>query len=327
MNNRVNYTLIGFFVLLGLGLILGFSYWMLQPSNEEETKRYNIYFKESVLGLNIDAPVKYRGISVGKVTHLRISPHNTEQVEVGVTILKSTPIKEGTVARLTAQGITGLSYINLTLGANNAPELIKKEGESCPTIKTVPSFFENIEQSVGGLSVKLSKTLTGTEHLLQEKNQVKITEILQNTAGVTEKLNKLLNDETIKHLQNTSAHFDSFSKHLDSVTLKVDKLVPNIDSFVSKSAVWEDSIAESMDSMKTSYVGITASMTEIKRAVASGEFNFKAMSSDVLPTVNNTFVELQSLIVELGSTLKEFDRSPSDLLYKEEAVKKAPGEK
>ena len=327
MNNRVNYTLIGFFVLLSLSAILGFSYWMLQPSNEQETKRYNIYFDESVLGLNIDAPVKYRGISVGKVTHLRISPHNSEQVEVEVTILKSTPVKESTVARLTAQGITGLSYINLTLGANNAPELKKKEGESCPTIKTVPSFFENVEQSLGGLSVKLSNTLSGTENLLQDKNQKEITQILQNTTKVTAKLNKLLDDKTIQHLKNTSAHLDSFTQHLDNATLKIDKLVPNIDNLVSKSAAWEDSIAHSMDSMKESYVGITASMIEFKRAVASGEFNIKAISSDVIPTMNNTFIELQGLMVKLGTVIKQYDRSPSDILYKEEAVKKAPGEK
>ena len=327
MNNRVNYTLIGFFVLFSLALMLGFSYWMLQPSSEEKTKRYNIYFEESVLGLNIDAPVKYRGISVGKVSHLRISPHNSEQVEVGVTILKSTPIKEGTVARLTAQGITGLSYINLTLGANNAPELMKKEGESCPTIKTVPSFFENIEQSLGGLSEKLSKTLTGTEHLLKAENQVEVTKILHHTAEVTKKIDILLDDKTIKHLQQTSANIDELTANLNKLTTKLDKFVPNMDGLITKSVEWEDSIASSMDSIMTSYLGITASMTEIKRAVADGEFNVKDISADIIPTMNSTFIDLQYLMIELGAVLKQYNRSPSDILYKEEKINKAPGEK
>ena len=121
MNNRVNYTLVGFVVLFGFSLIVGFTYWLLQPSSEIETKRYLIHFDESVLGLNIDAPVKYRGISVGEVTRLRINPKNAEQVEVLLTILRSTPIKFDTVAKLTSQGITGLSYINLSLGSNDAP--------------------------------------------------------------------------------------------------------------------------------------------------------------------------------------------------------------
>lgn len=69
MNNRVNYTFVGSFVLVGIILILSLSYWMLRPSDDAKISQFNIYFDESVLGLNIDAPVKYRGISVGKVTH------------------------------------------------------------------------------------------------------------------------------------------------------------------------------------------------------------------------------------------------------------------
>jgi len=170
MNNKVNYTLVGFLVLVGVAMIMGFSYWLLKPTVEIETTRYNIYFDESVLGLNIDAPVKYRGISVGKVSRLRISPTNSERVEVQINILKSTPIKESTVARLTAQGITGLSYINLSLGENNAPELVCKDDEEYPVIKTVPSFFENFENSLGSVSSKLAKTLSQNEELLNDKN-------------------------------------------------------------------------------------------------------------------------------------------------------------
>ena len=73
--------------------MLGFTYWLMKPASEDEVTNYNIYFDESVLGLNLDAPVKYRGITVGKVTKLNINENNTEQVRVQITILKSTPIK------------------------------------------------------------------------------------------------------------------------------------------------------------------------------------------------------------------------------------------
>ncbi len=319
MNNRVNYTFVGSFVLVGIIAILSLSYWMLRPSDEAKTREYNIYFNESVLGLNIDAPVKYRGIKVGKVTHLQINPANTEQVEVQVTILQSTPIKESTVARLTAQGITGLTYINLTLGKNTSPPLRKKAGETCPTIKTTPSFFENMEQSLGGLSVDLTKTLQGTQKLLDDKNQKQIAQILQNTASLTKKLNKLLDEETIQHLQKSSAH-------LDSLTYKIDKLIPNIDGFIANSISWENDISGSFDSIMKSYVGITASMTEIKRAVASGEFNIKDISADVIPNMNQTFLDMQTMMIKLDDVLRQYEQSPSDIFFKEGTIKKAPGE-
>ena len=319
MNNRVNYTFVGLSVLLGLTLMLGFSYWMLKPSNNAKTKIYNIYFDESVLGLNLDAPVKYRGISVGKVTGLKISDFNSEQVEVEVTILKSTPVKESTVARLTAQGITGLTYINLSLGEMTAPQLVKKEGETCPTIKTEPSFFNNLEQSFGSVSMQLLKTLNGTQKLLNDENQKEFAKALKNSASLSAKLDRLLDDTMILNLQKTSAN-------VESLTHKIDIMIPNVDSFIMKSIVWEDNIAKSMSSIMESYIGITLTMDEIKRAVAAGEFNVKEISADVVPTMNETFLQMQGMMINIENILEEYKDSPSDLIYKEEVIQKAPGE-
>ena len=319
MNNKVNYTLVGFLVLLGMILIAGFSYWMLKPSSAKETSIYVIYFDESVLGLNMEAPVKYRGISVGKVTNLQINPHNTEQVEVQITILKNTPIKENTVARLTAQGITGLSYINLNLGQNNAPELLAKGNQEFPVIKTVPSFFENFEQSLGTVSGKLSRTLGRTEELLGENNQKNIAIILKSTANVSAKLDKLLDDKTVLSLQKSA-------KNIEAITYKMNTVIPNVNKLVDKSVKWQDNISASFNSIMNSYLGIRSAMDEIKRAVSSGEFNVKEISSEIVPTMNTTFIQMQEMMIRVEGLLEQYKRSPSDILYKEEEIKKAPGE-
>ncbi len=319
MNNKVNYTLIGFLVLIGVTMILGFSYWLLKPTVETQTTKYNIYFDESVLGLNIDAPVKYRGISVGKVSHLRISPNNSERVEVQITILKTTPIKESTVARLTAQGITGLSYINLSLGNHDAPSLICQSDQKYPVIQSVPSFFEDFEKSLDSVSSKLAKTLTRTEQLLNDDNQKQVNLLLTRSANFMDKLDRLLDEKTINSLQRSSRNLESFST-------KADNMMPKIDLFVEKSVEWEDNIKNSFDSIMNSYLGIRSSMDEIKRAISSGEFNVKEITSDIVPTMNNTLLDMQDLIIKVQDTLNQYDRSPSDILFKQEEIKKAPGE-
>ncbi len=319
MNNKVNYTLVGLLVFIGIGLMLGFTYWLLKPTAEQEVKKYIIRFDESVFGLNIDAPVKYRGISVGKVTELKINPSNTEQVEVLVTILKTTPIKEDTVAKLTAQGITGLSYINLSMGSNAGKDLKAKDNETYPIIKTVPSFFENFEASLGSVSTKLSSTLTQTEKLLNDDNQKEIALLLKSAASFMQKMERVLDDKTINHLHSSA-------KNLDSITTKVDKLTPNIDKFIDKSVAWENKIAGSFSSIQNSYLGIRESMDEIKRAVSSGEFNIKEIASDVVPTMNNTLLQMQELMIRIDSIVEHYERSPGDILFKQEALKKGPGE-
>ena len=320
MNNKVNYTLVGLVVLFGIFLMLGFTYWLLQPKSKQEVRQYHINFDESVLGLNIDAPVKYRGISVGKVISLEINPKNSEQVLVTISILKSTPIKTDTVAQLTAQGITGLSYINLSMGSDISSELKVIKGNELPIIMTQPSFFENFEASLGSMSTKISSTLTQTEKLLNDDNQKQISLLLKRTAGFMERLEKSLDDETI-------SHFQSSVKNIDSITAKVDNIVPKVDAFIDKSVDWENKIAGSFDSIMQSYVGIRSSMDEIKRAIASGEFNIKDIAEGVVPTVNNTLLEMQELMIRIDSVMQSYERSPGDVIFKQEEIKKGPGEK
>lgn len=319
MNNKVNYTFIGILVIIAMVLMSVFAYWMLKPSIESQTKTYAIHFDESVLGLNLDAAVKYRGISVGKVVSIGINESNAEQVEVLIDILKSTPVKEDTVAKLTAQGITGLSYINLSLGSNESKLLEKRKGAKYPVIKTLPSFFENFEKSLGSVSSRLSATLGKTEQLLNDDNQKEVAVLLKSTASIMKKMEILLDDKTVKHIQNSAKNIDEFSN-------KMNKMMPDIGNFIVKSEQWEDKISGSFNSIMNSYLGIKSSMDEIKRAVSSGEFNIKAISADVVPTMNATFLEMQELIIRLEDALEQYDESPSDILYKTKEIIKAPGE-
>jgi len=320
MNNRVNYAIVGILVIIAMSLMMAFTYWLVKPEVSSDVRKYTIYFDESVLGLNIDAPVKYRGISVGKVKVLEINPKNSEQVKVTISVLKSTPIKSDTVAKLTAQGITGLTYINLSMGKHNTKSLKLQENEKYAVIKTVPSFFENFEKSLGSVSTRLSSTLGLTEELLGAENQAQMALLLRHSASVMHRMDLLLDDETIKHIHSSAKNMDEFSQ-------KLNKMMPDIDNFLQKSVKWEDDIATSFASITTSYIGITASMDEIKRAIASGEFNLQDISADVIPTMNNTFLQMQELMIQFEGALKQYNDSPSDILYKKEAIKKAPGEK
>jgi len=319
MNNKVNYTLIGMFVMLGLGLIIVFSYWLLQPSKKQDIKNYHVYFNESVLGLNLEAPVKYRGIDVGKVTKIQINPKNSEQVQVVVSIVRSTPIKTTTKAKLTSQGITGLSYINLTMGENGTQLLQKHKDELYPVIKTTPSFFETIEQSFGSVSTNLSKTLNGTQELLNHKNQKEIQRILNRSAQFMDKMDRMLSEKTIQHFQNTLAN-------LDHASVKLNKMMPKIEEFLQSSIEWEQKIATNFQEIMKSYMGIKASMDVFKTAVGSGEFNLKEISSDIVPTLNMTLVEIQHLIIRVDALMEQYEKSPGDILFKTQEINKGPGE-
>lgn len=319
MNNRVNYGLVGFLVLLSLSMMVAFGYWLLKPTEEAEMRTYAVYFDESVLGLNMDAPVKYRGINVGNVVSLKINPNNSEQVEVLVNVLKTTPIKVSTVAQLTSQGITGLSYINLSYGEEASEPLESKKGEEYPVIKTIPSLLIKLENTFGDMSVNLTETLYRTRQLLKEENQQEISLLLKNSAIFMAKMNQILDDETISNFQQSI-------KNLNSASQKLDMLLPRVGEFMEKSGKWEDDISNAFKSIMNSYMGIKDSMDMFKHSLQSGDFNLKEMSSDILPAMNSTFLEMQNLIIKIEETLNKHDRSPSDIILMQEEIKKGPGE-
>ncbi len=320
MNNKVNYTLVGFLVLIGLSLMIGFTYWMLRPSDQDDVKKYIIYFDESVLGLNVGAPVKYRGISVGRVDKLEINPKKADQVEVIISVVKSTPVKVTTIAKLTAQGITGLTYINLTKGKPLAKDLVRQKGEKYPIIKAEPSFFKNFENSLNNVSSQLTSTLGRTEELLGSDNQEKMAELLRDSASMMSKIDLLLNEETIGHLQSSA-------KNIDALTVKLNYVMPDIHLFLENSTKWEKKTSDSIASIMVSYLGVNKSMDGIKDAMSKGEKDFAQVNNDLVPNLNTTFLNMQELMIKIDEFLEEYRNSPSDLFFKSEEIKKAPGEK
>jgi phospholipid/cholesterol/gamma-HCH transport system substrate-binding protein len=313
MNNKVNYTFVGLVVLASFFILAIFSYWMLKPSHREANKLYVIYFDESVFGLNLDAPVKFRGINVGKVSKLRINPNNSEQVEVQVTILKDTPIKDNIVAVLTAQGITGLTYVNLTVGDTYVSRKVKINDEEYQVIATAPSIFQNIQKSLGNVSERFTGALYQAEKLLSDKNQKELMKLIVSSRMTIEKVGKALDDNTIEHFHSSMANLDT--------------TIEKFEGLIDHTVTWENNISHSLRSIMGSYKKIDSAMTEFKGALNSGDFNLKEISAEVIPNMNNALIQLQETMIKLDATLKEYERSPSDLLFKREEIKKAPGEK
>jgi len=320
MNNKTNYTLVGAFVLLGFVLITVFVYWLMRPADEKEMKKYVIYFNESVLGLNLDAPVKYRGITVGKVVKLGINPKNTEQVRVVISVDKSTPIKTSTVAKLTSQGITGLSYINLSLGDKNSPLLTKiPPGEKYPVIKSVPSLFESFQTSIGNLYNRLSHTLENIDKTLGEQNQKELTRLLHESSEFFSRLNRTFDEKTIANIQASA-------KNINGITTQLNATMPKVNNLIDNTVEWEKSTKDAFTQVVTSYKAIQKTSDSIGEAVRRGDFDLQSITRKFIPSLNKSLNTLNSVLNELRSTIKEYKKSPRDILFKESQIKKAPGE-
>lgn len=328
MNAKVNYSLVGLFVLASIALMFVFVLWMIKPADEEVMAPYHIYFTESVSGLNIDSPVKFRGVPVGKVKKMRINPVNIEEIEVLVMVQEDTPIKTDTVAQLKAQGITGLSYIDLSQGSKEAPRLetskhvtlLTREYDRIGVIKSVPSFFAQVEKTFGPVAVNLSKTLHRTDQLLGDANQERITQILEHLANTLSRIERGLDQKTIDNFQRLVASSASMMRQLDAT-------MPRVNGLIDNSIRFEDKVRAELHSIAQSYKEVQAAMEAFRIRNENGDYSVQENVGPPMKQFELTMRELQQTLLNLNGMLARFGDSPSDMLLLSEEPNIGPGEK
>lgn len=319
MNAKTNYTMVGLFVIMSIALIFVFVIWLVRPTDDKELTSFKIYFTESVSGLNIDSPVKYRGVTIGKVTSMRINPTNIEEIQVDILVDREAPIKTDTVAKLKAQGITGLNYIDLSQGSETTP-LLCEENEEDPVIKSVPSFLVKVEESFGSVSVNLSKTLHSTGVLLREENQEAITKTLKHLSSVIAKVDTALNEKTIRNFEKLL-----FSARLTAQ--KMDKTMPKVDMFIDQSVDFENRVANALNSISKSYLTIASSLAVFEERNRNGDYSMKESTAEPMKQFQITMREMEITLNEINLMLARFGDSPSNMLLQSEEPNIGPGEK
>lgn len=193
METKVSYSIVGAFVLgLGAVLIAGVL-WL--ASGGAWQKDYDLFWaieNESVAGLNLNAPVKYNGVDVGKVRRIDLDHANPQRVTLSFAIERGTPIKEDTIAVLKTQGLTGITYVELSGGAVTSPPLRAVAPNRYPIIQTRPSLSARLENVLTSVLGKLDSTSNNINAILSEDNQKAFKSILSNTSVATAKLGPLI---------------------------------------------------------------------------------------------------------------------------------------
>src|SRR5688572_3049771 len=76
-----NHYKLGLFVLLGLAAAIAALVAVGARSMKKDTVSYHTYFNESVQGLEVGSPVKFRGVTIGHVKQIEVAPDH-RHVEV-----------------------------------------------------------------------------------------------------------------------------------------------------------------------------------------------------------------------------------------------------
>ena len=308
IETKVNYSLVGLFVLVLSAALIAGVLWL--ASGGAYQKRYDLYLaieNESVAGLNLNAPVKYNGVDVGKVREISLEPGNPEQVNLLFAIEHGTPIKEDTVAILKTQGLTGIAYVELSGEAEDSPPLIATPGSKYPVIHTKPSLSARLENMLTTVLAKLDSTSKNIDSILSDASRESFKNALADIAIVAhtfaerkESLDAGIADAALT-FKNTSQATAQIGPVIDRIGRSADA-VEKMGNEVARTSV---SAAKTVDS-----VGVDA----------------KRLTAETLPEVERLLSELSVLTSSLRRLSEQTKRDPRGLLFGRKSVPEGPGE-
>src|SRR3954465_10907400 len=195
METRANYAAVGAFVLAMVALAFGALTLLAAAQLPTPQARYHIYFSGPVSGLREGAAVEYNGLPVGKVEQLRIDPEDVALIQTTITIDPALVIRKDAVATLQSNLLSGVSFVQIRGGTQDAPPLEARGKQRYPVIPSVPSTLASVAESGPELLKKLNDTVDRVSAILDDQNRQALSESLQNlrsfTAGLAARNNDL----------------------------------------------------------------------------------------------------------------------------------------
>jgi phospholipid/cholesterol/gamma-HCH transport system substrate-binding protein len=303
MENRAHALAAGLFTLL-LGAALAIvALWF----SKEDLKLipYMLTTKSSVTGLKVEAPVRYRGVDVGKVDEITIDTANSGRVKIRIGVREGTPITKSTYAQLGFQGITGLTYVLLGDDGKSAEALHSSAGDIA-LIRMKPSLMDDGE----GLFSSFVEIADKVNRLLDDENQGRVRrtlagleEVTQRASAVTKKL-----EPTLDAMPGLIGEAKGLALDARASMKKIDQLTGSVNGLALKLDQRVDTLTHAVASVEE--VGVTA----------------RSVGDETMPRMNVLIDDLSKETHALGRVINTLGDHPQSLVFGVPLGLPGPGE-
>lgn len=308
MENKAHALAAGIFVAALTALVLALAGWLTRDTGVRDT--YEISTKEAVTGLQEQAPVRFRGVDVGKVSHVGFDPKVIGNVLVRMEIGREAPITRDTFATLSFQGVTGLAFVQLADEGKPAPRLQPNE-EAPPRIPLRPGLLARLEERGDILMDRVEEVTVRVNQVLGDDNQKRIAAALENIAQAAGNTNQLALrlDGTVR-------------QRLDPALVQLTATMGN----VQKAA---DSVSGAAGDISAVARRINAEGGPLDRVGEGTDALAQAVetvSASTLPRLNRVAEQTTRTMKSLDRAINELTENPQMLIYGGGAVRPGPGE-
>ncbi len=226
---------VGIFILMAI-VLLGYMTVKIGDITFGREKGYLVYgVFDSVAGLDVKAPVKMAGVSIGSVETIGL---DDSRAKVGMRIKPGVKIKKGVIAAIKTESLLGERYVELLQGDK---EVILNDGDvieksiSVADIDSLITRIDSVAQDIKSISGFFSETL-GAPETKKSINEIiinmrnltaSLSKIAERDSGAIEEVISDLNEliavvkemavENREPLRNVIANLDGISKDMNSI--------------------------------------------------------------------------------------------------------------
>lgn len=325
MRSQALYLRVGVLVVAGAVLAIGFVLF-LAGARGGQLVLVETYSDESVQGLDVGAPVRYRGVAVGRVTEIglvatayrdqagAIAPRDRQLVFVrfglSQAMLDASPgleemIRQGLRARIAAQGITGVNYVELDfVDGPRQPARAPSWRPRHPVVPSVPSTVAQVRSAAETLMARLA--------------EVPLERMANDLAGLLEQLNhQTAQGDLALALREAAATMVALRRQVDGADLPglVAELrgVAGAAREISGGAELRGAlagIAGAAEDLRRTTQRLPQTIEALERTLRATRGTTTDVQAELIPILN----DLRATAASLRATMEQMRQSPSQTL-------------
>jgi phospholipid/cholesterol/gamma-HCH transport system substrate-binding protein len=322
MENKAHALAAGIFVVVVTALLLGLGAWLTRDVGQRD--RYQISTRESITGLQEQAPVRYRGVDIGKVTHIGFDPQAQGSVLVDLEVAHDAPITTETFATLSFQGVTGLAFVQLD-DSGKVAQRLQPDDAKPPRIPLKPGLFAKLQERGEKILDSVEQATARVNALLAESNQKKLTGALDNVSQAAASINTLSADVSrlATNMDRTlTAQFGPSRVDIPSLVKRTDSALASLrdTSDEARNAIGEIGRTARRLNEKNGPIDRLAEGTE---ALSHAADSFNAAT---LPRINRVTEDTSRAVRQLSRTVNGINDNPQSLIFGSGRIEPGPGE-
>ena len=298
-NDKTKLT-VGIFVACGICIALMAIIWLGMSRFLQKGNYYLTFFDESVQGLDIDAPVKYRGVSIGRVAKIGVAP-DSQLIQVLLKIESGQGLERDIVAQLRLVGITGSVFIELDRKAKGEPD--RSPARSFPSEYPV----------VASKPSDISELLRGIDDVLYQISSLDLEGISGRLKLSLDNLSRMIADTNVKAISDDiQSFFESADRILDNkrwerISGALEETTQSLNPLINKAekslTLAESSLTRVGKILSDNEKTIKEAIGDFRQAIVNAN-TLLGKGSSMLSTTDNSFFHLKRHMLLIARNLE-----------------------